>query len=243
MISCPAWISEQIKLLKGNEEGKMSAPKMAGNELLKTKLTRIYKRQACRFFMLFCLGIGCSVTVSAQDSAAKANIAPNGSFEQESVSEGKPIPEGWWFPGQANITGAYITDGGQQVHSGKKAVSITIPAPADKAANAMWLSEPIEVKSGSAYSIEAWIKTLECAEGAPPKGAWLWVLGYTEKNGQVKGPGQFARPQQFFSGTQDWREYSVSIIIAKDIHWLRIACRLDGSGTAYFDDLVISKME
>ncbi|MEI8245325.1 MAG: hypothetical protein WCI51_05805 [Lentisphaerota bacterium] len=216
---------------------------IAGNEFLNTNLLRTFKRQANCFFVLLSFGIASSITVSAEDNATtatKVNIVSNGSFELETVANGTSTPVGWRFGASDNIavTGAYIMDD-KQAHSGKGAVSITTPSP-DAAVYGMWISEPFEVQPGTTYSIEAWIKTSECAVG---KGAWLWVLGYSDKKGDVKVPGNYAHPMQLLTGTQDWRKLSASIIIAKDIHWLRIACRLDGAGTALFDDVIISQTE
>ena len=210
------------------------------NQLLNTKLSRTFKRQAGRFFTLLCIGIGVALTVSAQDNAPKVNIVTNGSFEQKIIVGGKSTPEGWGFFGTTNtITGAYMMDGDQQVHSGTRAVSITVPPP-DTAVNGMRLSGPIEVKPGAAYSVEGWIKTSKCTEGTG-KGAWLWVTAAEDQNGK---PGNVIGGSGIFvTGTQDWRESSTQIYIPRNIRRLRIACRLDGSGTASFDDVTISRIE
>ncbi len=195
-------------------------------------------------FIILCME-ACSLLAalsgSAQDNATNVNIATNGSFEQEKNEAGKSNPEGWGFFGTTNtVTGAYMMEG-QQVHSGKKGVCITIAkdTPTGTDAYGMWLSGFSEVKPGMAYSIEAWIRTAECTG----KGAWIWILGYAEKGGEVRGAGEIKDPSLFFSGTQDWREWSTSVLIDRNVHWLRIACRLDGAGTASFDDVVVSKIE
>ncbi len=194
-----------------------------------------------RLFPLWCLGMGCLfiTVVTAQNSAPSAGVLPNGSFELEKpAGGGKLNPEGWGFYGMTNTcAGVYVVDGVQQVHSGSRAVSIS-EGTAVKSYG-IWLSDLFEVKPGTAYSIEGWIKTEQCTG----QGAWLWVIGYEEKGEKEQGFGTSARPPLFFSGTQDWREWSMEIYIAKNIHWLRIACRLDGLGAAWFDDIKVSKVE
>ena len=192
-----------------------------------------------RLFPLVCLGIGglLIAAVTAQNNATGTNVLPNGSFEREVIVGEKSNPVGWSFFGTTNtITGVYLMDGGQQVYSGKRAVSINVPPPG-AAVNGMWLSVPIEVKPGAAYSVEGWIKTRECTG----TGAWLWITAAEDLNGK---PGNVIGGSGIFvTGTQDWRESSAQIYIPRNIRRLRIACRLDGCGTASFDDLTISRIE
>jgi hypothetical protein len=219
----------------GEHPGVKWHPNDQGMEGYATLLFDAYRRQG---------GAPPSAAVPAPVDATSNHLVSNGSFEQELLVEGKPAPAGSWeffgFDKTRAMAGAYATDGGPRAHSGKRAVSITIPKDtADATANGMWLSGWIEVRPGTAYAVEAWIKTSACTG----KGAWLWMLGYAEKNGAVRGPGKITQPLQFFSGTQDWREWPASILIAREVHWLRIACRLDGAGTASFDDVTVLKME
>lgn len=177
----------------------------------------------------------------AQNRATTVNVVPNGSFEVESsVGGGKLNPEGWGFYGMTNtITGVYVLDGGKEVHSESKSVSIVGKEGTPDATCGMWLSVPIELKPGAAYSVVGWIKTSECTG----KGAWLWITSCEDENGKpVGGVTASGGAAPFFTGTEDWREWSWTIY-TKNIRRVRIACRLDGPGAAWFDDIQISKSE
>jgi hypothetical protein len=188
------------------------------------------------------MGFLFGTNATAQTSAGSEGPLSNGSFEQEGIAAGgKSHPEGWMFFSDTNaFTGAYV-DGKSQVHSGERAVSIMGEETTAGDSSAMWLSDSVEVKPGSAYSVEGWIQTSKCIG----KGAWLWILPYEEKDGKelaTEGVG-YERPIKFVSGAEDWMEWSAVISIPQNVHWLRIACRLDGPGTAWFDDIKVSKPE
>jgi hypothetical protein len=191
---------------------------------------------------LLCVGVGIllSAFAMAQDNAPDTNLLPNGSFEVETGAGGGKIkPEEWgFFSVTKNYQGIYVDDT-SQVHSGERAVSIIGEETTEPGPCAMWLSGVFEVKPGTAYSIVGWIRTSECTG----KGAWLWVNAYEEKDGKAQGHITFSEPPAAFSGTEDWQEYSAQIYIPKKTQWLRIACRLDGPGTASFDDIQVIKSE
>ena len=191
---------------------------------------------------LLCIGIGLFLSALgvAQDSAPDTSLLPNGSFELEaSAGGGKLKPEGWgFFPMTKSYTGIYVGDM-SQAHSGERAASIIGDGTTEPVTSAMWLSDLVEVKPGTAYSIVGWIKTSECTG----KGAWLWINAYEQKDGKAEGHVTFAKPPVFFSGTEDWQEWSAQIYIPNNVHFLKVACRLDGPGTAWFDDIQVTKGE
>jgi hypothetical protein len=92
------------------------------------------------------------------------------------------------------------------------------------------------VTPGSTYAVTGWIKTSECVG----KGAWLWVIGYENPKGEMLAPGKVLTPIQYLVGTQDWQQWTVEINLAENISWVVIACRLDGEGKAWFDDVSVS---
>ncbi|MFA6569251.1 MAG: hypothetical protein WCS96_13645 [Victivallales bacterium] len=191
---------------------------------------------------MVCLGVGIllAALAVAQDSAPDTNLIPNGSFEVETgAGEGQLKPEGWGFNySTKNYKGIYVDDSSQG-HSGERSVSIIGDETTEPGPCAMWLSGMIKVKPGTAYSVIGWIKTSECAG----KGAWLWVIAYEEENGKAEGKVTSAKPPVLFSGTEDWQEWSAQIYIPNKTRWLRIACRLDGPGAAWFDDIQVSELE
>gem|GEM_PF-5635394 len=175
--------------------------------------------------------------------AQSQNILPNGSFESEAMKDGKPYPESWgFFPTTDAYTGAMVLGDKSQVHSGENAVSITGDETAQSDTSTMWMaSDPIKVTPDTAYSLSGWIKTANCNG----KGAWLWIIPFekiaSEDGEVVEGEISCASPYAVFTGTEDWQEWSAEIHVKGATRWLRIACRLDGPGTATFDDILLLK--
>ncbi len=186
------------------------------------------------------VALACLSILAFSSLGDQSDILPNGSFEQETTDKGKSTPRGWWFPHAAGTTytGVYVQDDKSSIHSGKRAVCVvgneTTPP---NGTSAMWLSGPIDVKPGAAYAVTGWIKTSGCSG----KGAWLWITAAEDQNG--KHGDVVGGETLFFTGTEEWRESSMQIYIPRNIRRLRIACRLDGPGTASFDDVSVSRIE
>ncbi|MBS1907783.1 MAG: Tat pathway signal sequence domain protein [Actinobacteria bacterium] len=88
-------------------------------------------------------------------------------------------------------------------------------------------SRPI-IGSGS-YRVSVWCRT----EALAAPGAYLDVLYYTDSGTLVKGD------QKFFAatGTHDWQELSATLPTPAGATRMRIDLRVEGSGTAWFDDV------
>jgi len=174
---------------------------------------------------------------NASDSGETTNLLKNGSFEQDgTVTAGQSKPGAWEFGDPADTyTGEYIEDESTKAHSGSRAVGI-ISKETSGGNYAAWHSDLIEVTPGSVYAVKGWIKTSECVG----KGAWLWIYGYENRKGEMLPVGTVSLSSPDIVDTQDWQEWSAEIHVSENIRWLGIACRLDGEGKAWFDDVSVS---
>jgi len=173
---------------------------------------------------------------NAQDTGESANLLTNGSFEQGGkMTEGKTNPEAWEFGPTPTGKSIYVEEEPAKAHSGSNAIGI-ISEETTGDAYAAWYSDRIEVMPGSVYAVKGWIKTSDCIG----RGAWLWIFGSSEKKGEMLPVTVILKPSSFFVDTQDWQEWSAEIQASADTRWLGVACRLDGEGKAWFDDVSVT---
>jgi hypothetical protein len=85
------------------------------------------------------------------------------------------------------------------------------------------------------YRVSAWCKTQDVA--AP--GACLDVLFYDDEGSVVRGD------QKFFAGTgtHDWEQVAAEVATPAGASRIRVDLRVDGVGTAWFDDVVLKHLD
>jgi hypothetical protein len=115
-------------------------------------------------------------------------------------------------------------------HSGKRSIAVHGPGPGRvKAASPIGGGPPIYGESGKRYRLAAWVKTKGLEDG----GAWLQTDDVFFSWQDVKA----TRRTKKLTGDHDWTRLEVEFTPSPRNPFLLIKLSVEGTGTAWFDDL------
>ncbi|WP_367765539.1 hypothetical protein [Arthrobacter sp. HS15c] len=152
--------------------------------------------------------------------AGSPGVISNPGFEL-----GGTMPSGWR---QATWAGSGTASRDTAVfRSGTAAGKITVPTTG---VVGLVTNARIPVGTGT-YTYATWVKT----DGVKAGGAYLDVLFFDAANKLVGGDHKYYAA----AGTNDWHPVSASLATPANATQVEIQVRLDGAGTAWFDDLTL----
>jgi hypothetical protein len=150
----------------------------------------------------------------------------NAGFEQNPIDA-----NGWWrgtWSGSPSYT--WATDA---VHSGTYSAKV-VNATGDDSGYAMSGNYRVGITAGKNYTVGAWIKTSNVASG---NGARIFAQFYNS-SGVSTGSQMWSAST---SGTVDWTNKTINITAPSDAATIDIEVRLQGAGTAWFDDVTLTQ--
>lgn len=168
--------------------------------------------------------------VSAQDMAATykryrgaepSNLITNGDFEQNPVNANTWATQNW----NNNASFTWATDA---VHGGARAAKISgtgVTAGYNKDD-----ARRVVITGGQAYTLRAWLRTANVTG----TGAWIWTEQFDAAGNLIAGT-RWDSPK--LAGTADWREITRTFTTAANAARMNLYVHLEGTGTAWYDDL------
>ncbi|MEW6270944.1 MAG: hypothetical protein AB1689_16800, partial [Thermodesulfobacteriota bacterium] len=165
--------------------------------------------------------------VTAAPAPSEPNMAPNPSFEAD------PAPD--YFTHADAPAETTFTRGADAYRSGARSVKITSKQAAGKLSRWLSRNERIQAKPGRSYSASFWLKTAGVAhEASVALNFWdgsAWTHLATRSS------------VTRVSGTSDWTRVQVSGTAPAGTAYVRVAARLDGPGTLWADDVVLTEVD
>ena len=157
---------------------------------------------------------------------------PAGGFEE--VSDTGPLA-GWTVDGVEPRGAVSVTRDVATRHSGAASLRLRNAAPAA----ATLLSPPVRLEVGAVYRLRAWVKTEAVA--ADPLTRYPTAVPATLAMQSFP----FTNHSTAFAGTRDWSEVTMTFVATRAEDRVRVALGWNGNatGTAWFDDLTLEKVE
>lgn len=166
----------------------------------------------------------CAASVSAE------NLVANPGFED--LAGDKPSR---WDQFVQPMPGA-VAELSDVAHGGAYGVRLHIPNPYDKDPLNNWSQNIIGDFGGATLHISGFIRVEEAKEAA------LLIQLWRKKPWGVMG-GAITSTDMPVYGTQDWQEVSMEVAVPEGVDFVTLRCILKGTGTAWFDDLSVSRQE
>lgn len=166
----------------------------------------------------------------AATGASAENLLANPGFED--LAGDKPARWDQFvqpMPGAA----AKLTD---TAHGGNYAVQLHIPTPYAKDPLNNWSQNIMGDFAGATLRISGFIRVEEAKEAA------LLVQLWRKKPWGVLGAATTSTDMPVY-GTQDWQEVSMEVAVPEGVDFVTLRCILKGSGSAWFDDLSVTRVE
>lgn len=163
-------------------------------------------------------------------SATAENLVANPGFED--LAGDKPSR---WDQFVQPMPGA-VAELSDVAHGGTYGVRLHIPNPYDKDPLNNWSQNIIGDFGGATLHISGFIRVEEAKEAA------LLIQLWRKKPWGVMG-GAITSTDMPVYGTQDWQEVSMDVAVPEGVDFVTLRCILKGTGTAWFDDLSVSRLE
>ncbi|MFD0713118.1 Ig-like domain-containing protein [Paenibacillus sp. GCM10027626] len=160
--------------------------------------------------------------------SGSAVAVPNSGFDSGAGDR----PDNWIFSGTAASSGHWDSS---TFRSPGHAVKIANLDAGDEGRWSLAGDSGIKVDAGSSYTLKAWAKT---AKASADGGAYASLAFYKEDGSPASGTPAVSK---FAAGTKDWTLLDASIVPPVDAAYLGISLGLKGTGTAWFDDLELTK--
>ena len=176
----------------------------------------------------------------SDEGKEKGNLVANGSFEK--VTDGKP--DGWSL-----TVGARSADqGGESSWSLQKAEGhgrvISLTGDESTAAWYALRTDPLAVDEGVTLRLSGSMKTKDVRKQANQyQNSNLAVKFLDEKGDVVKVNGYPVIGTKPLTGTNDWTEVEEQFEVPTGADSARLLCFLSMSGTAWFDDVSLERLE
>ncbi|MDF2922942.1 MAG: hypothetical protein K0R57_1856 [Paenibacillaceae bacterium] len=151
---------------------------------------------------------------------------PNAGFELNPINANTWSAFNWG--GSPTVTWA-----GDAVHSGDHSLKVTNAITAIGGVNKDLISNRIAVSPNKSYTLKGWIKTDAVISPKPSEGAY-YAIGFSDSTGAWIGGSIYTN---VLTGTNGWAQVSVTVTSPSNAAKATISARLNGSGTAWFDDL------
>ena len=163
-------------------------------------------------------------------SASAENLLANPGFED--LAGDKPAH---WDQFVQPMPGAVakLTD---TAHGGAYGVQLHIPTPYEKDPLNNWSQNIMGDFAGETLRISGFIRVESATEAA------LLVQLWRKKPWGVLGAASTSTDMPVY-GTQDWQEVSMEVVVPDGVDFVTLRCILKGSGSAYFDDLSVTRVE
>ncbi len=155
-----------------------------------------------------------------------ANLLLNGNFEKNPVND-----NGWSTFNNSNP--AVLTWTGDQVRGGDYAVKIT--GSGINSGFRKYDGNRVAVTPGKQYEFSFWVKT----DAVTGNGAYAWIDQYNNA-GSIIGSTWNAAP---YTGTNQWTRCVGQFTTDSAADTLSITLILEGSGTAWFDDVILIPLD
>jgi len=153
------------------------------------------------------------------------NILYNSGFE-----DGTEIPE-YWINASIPVENLTMSIDKEVVHSGNRSVSINNTHIYDEVVSNNWFQTARVVPKNQMIELSGWVKTIDTE-------SVVMVIRCEDNNNKLVG---FATTQKLseINGTNDWKEYSTSLIVPDDTKEIRVLLALTGTGQVWFDDVTL----
>ena len=171
----------------------------------------------------------CLIALAAA-SASADNLVANPGFED--LAGDKPAR---WDQFVQPMPGA-VAELSDAAHDGTYAVQLHIPAPYAKEPVNNWSQNIIGGFGGQTLRVSGFIRVEEAKEAA------IWLQLWRKKPWGVLGAASTSIDMPVY-GTQDWQEVSMEVPVPEGADFVTLRCVLMGSGTAWFDDLSVTRVE
>ncbi|PJJ61877.1 carbohydrate binding domain-containing protein [Compostimonas suwonensis] len=152
-------------------------------------------------------------------------VVSNSGFESD------PIDANGWdtfsWSGSPAIT--WATD---QVHGGSRSLRVTNASSAFGGVNRDGNRVPVE--ASTSYTLEGWVRT-DSVSSPTGEGAY-WAIGFADAAGNWIGTSTYT---DVLSATHDWTQVSATVTSPANAAYATIGARLNGTGTAWFDDVTL----
>lgn len=176
-------------------------------------------------YMLFCIS-----------SVYGDDFVVNGNTGFEKIS-GK-MPSGWYQVGILKPEVVFFTDS-KVKYRGKHSIAIRVKELTERLKSfgpPNWAQDIVkDIPRGKKIRLTARVMTKD-VKGIAPIGVQCW----NESRIAAFGTTQYTFPM---SGTSRWKEVSLEMEVPKDTVKIRILCMLSGTGTVWFDDVLLVQSE
>ncbi len=175
------------------------------------------------------LVLGALLFLSALPAGAD-NLLANAGFEE--LSADRPVRWDRFVQPKPGAT-AMLTD---QAHSGQYAVWLHTPTPYGKEPVNNWSQNILAELGGATLRVRGYIRVEDAKEAA------IWLQSWRKKPWGVLGAESTSIDMPVY-GTQDWQEVSMTVKVPDGTDFVTVRCVLLGTGSAWFDDLSVSRLE
>jgi hypothetical protein len=162
-------------------------------------------------------------SVPTPTSGVISNLLTNGTFSTNS--------SGWWGLTDPVGTATFGWDGGV----GRTGLG-SLKSVASNATLARWMTNNASVAAtpGKTYTLTGYVKT----SSVTGKGAYALINFW---NGTSSAPNYLSvyGKSTYVLGTNDWMKVTATAVAPAGTTWLRVELRTEGSGSAYWDDVVV----
>lgn len=166
-------------------------------------------------------------------SAAPAvgmNLLANPGFESRSADQ----PDRWDFFVQPKPGAVARLD--NTAHTGEFSVWLHTPTPYEKEPVNNWSQNIIADFGGQTLQVSGFIRVAEAKEAA------LWLQCWRKSPWGVLAAASTSIDMPVY-GTAEWQEVSMEVEVPEGTSFVTLRCVLLGTGSAWFDDISVSRLE
>lgn len=121
-------------------------------------------------------------------------------------------------------------------HGGAYAIQLHIPQPYEKEPVNNWSQNIIAELGGATLRVSGFIRVEGATEAA------IWLQSWRKRPWGVLGASSTSTDMPVY-GTADWQEVSMDVEVPEGTDFVTLRCVLKGSGTAWFDDISVTRVE
>jgi len=121
-------------------------------------------------------------------------------------------------------------------HGGKYAVKLHVPSPYEKEPVNNWSQNLMGEFGGATLRISGFIRVEEAKEAA------IWLQMWRERPLSVLEAASTSVDTPVY-GSVDWQQVSMEVNVPEGTDFVTLRCVLLGTGTAWFDDLVVERVD
>ncbi len=182
--------------------------------------------------MVFWWRIAATLAALAGTAAPVAgmNLLANPGFESRSAD----LPDRWDFFVQSKPGAVARLD--NTAHTGEFSVWLHTPTPYEKEPVNNWSQNIIADFGGQTLQVSGFIRVAEAKEAA------LWLQCWRKSPWGVLAAESTSIDMPVY-GTADWQEVSMEVEVPEGTNFVTLRCVLLGTGSAWFDDISVSRLE